>query len=279
MKIGIVGLGLIGGSLGLDLRSQGHQVLGVSRKAETCKRAIEREVVDDASTNFNLMRKTDVVFVCTPLAVMQSTVAELVPHLAEEAVVTDVGSVKGWVVKAIAPLWVNFVGGHPMAGTAESGIDAAQRDLFTNAAYVLTPTEQTPVSAVQRVEEIIRPLGTRIYHCQPEEHDRAVAWISHLPVMTSAGLIAACLHETDPAVFKLAKALASSGFRDTSRVGGGNPELGVMMAQYNRAALMRSLHTYRETLTHLIDQIEQENWASLEKTLQQTQKSRPDFLK
>jgi arogenate dehydrogenase (NADP+) len=278
MKIGIVGLGLIGGSLGLDLRSQGHQVLGVSRKAETCERAIEREVVDEASTDFTLMRKTDVVFVCTPLAVMQSTVAELVPYLSKETVITDVGSVKGWVVEAIAPLWANFVGGHPMAGTAESGIEAAQRDLFTNAAYVLTPTAQTPIGAVQRVEKIIRPLQVRIYHCQPEEHDRAVAWISHLPVMTSASLIAACLHETDPAVFELAKALASSGFRDTSRVGGGNPELGVMMARYNKAALVRSLHTYRDTLTRLINQIEQEDWLVLEKVLKQTQQVRPDFL-
>ncbi|UBF23911.1 prephenate/arogenate dehydrogenase [Kovacikia minuta CCNUW1] len=279
MKIGIIGLGLIGGSLGLDLRSLGHQVFGVSRKAETCERAMERGAVDDAHTHFGLMQETDVVFVCTPLAVMKSTVTELVPHLFEETVVTDVGSVKGWVVEEIAPLWPNFVGGHPMAGTAESGIEASQRDLFKEAAYVLTPTEQTPLSAVQRVEEIIRPLGTRIYHCQPAEHDRAVAWISHLPVITSASLIAACLHETDPAVFELATALASSGFRDTSRVGGGNPELGVMMARYNKAALVRSLHSYQNVLAQLVEQIEQEDWASLETVLQQTQASRPEFLK
>ncbi|MGA7937327.1 MAG: prephenate/arogenate dehydrogenase [Kovacikia sp.] len=278
MRIGIVGLGLIGGSLGLDLRSQNHHVLGVSRKAETCQRAIERGAVDHASTSFAPLQEVDLVFICTPLAVMPATVAELVPYLAQETIVTDVGSVKGWVVEAIAPLWSNFVGGHPMAGTAESGIEAAQRNLFIDAAYVLTPTQTTPIRAVQTVEDVIRPLQTRIYHCHPDEHDRAVAWISHLPVMVSASLINACLSEPNPDVLELAKKLASSGFRDTSRVGGGNPELGMMMAHYNKTALVRSLHTYRNTLTQLIDQIEQEDWASLEKTLEQTQQTRPKFL-
>lgn len=278
MNIGIVGLGLIGGSLGLDLRSQGHRVLGVSRKAHTCDRAIARGVVDDASISLSLMVEADVVFVCTPLGVMQSTVTELIPYLSEDTVLTDVGSVKGWVVEAISPLWRNFVGGHPMAGTAESGIEAAQRGLFAGAAYVLTPTQTTPLLAVQTVEAIVRPLQTRIYHCPPDVHDQAVAWISHLPVITSASLIAACLGEVDPNVLELAKALASSGFRDTSRVGGGNPELGVMMARYNRSALLNALNTYRDRLNHFISQIEQEDWPGLEGGLEQTQTGRSEFV-
>jgi len=278
MKIGIVGLGLIGGSLGLALRSHGHTVLGVSRQPHTCQRAIARGAVDDASTTLSLLNAVEVIFLCTPLAAMQATVVELVPHLAAETILTDVGSVKGWVVETIAPLWANFVGGHPMAGTAESGIEAAQQDLFVNAAYVLTPIETTPTQAIQVIEALVRPLQTRLYHCHPDDHDRAVAWISHLPVMTSASLIAACLSETDPAVLELAHALASSGFRDTSRVGGGNPELGVMMARYNQAALVGSLHAYRDTLNQLITQIEQADWRSLEALLKQTQQARSEFL-
>jgi len=278
MKIGIVGLGLIGGSLGLALRSHGHTVLGVSRQPHTCQRAIARGAVDDASTTLSLLNAVEVIFLCTPLAAMRATVVELVPHLAAETILTDVGSVKGWVVETIAPLWANFVGGHPMAGTAESGIEAAQQDLFVNAAYVLTPIETTPTQAIQVIEALVRPLQTRLYHCHPDDHDRAVAWISHLPVMTSASLIAACLSETDPAVLELAHALASSGFRDTSRVGGGNPELGVMMARYNQAALVGSLHAYRDSLNQLITQIEQADWRSLEALLKQTQQSRSEFL-
>ncbi|MBW4582781.1 MAG: prephenate/arogenate dehydrogenase [Tildeniella nuda ZEHNDER 1965/U140] len=278
MKIGIIGLGLIGGSLGLGLRSLGHTVLGVSRQAQTCQRAIARGAVDDASVSLALMQTVDAIFLCTPLAAMEATVVELVPYLATDTVLTDVGSVKGWVVETIAPLWSNFVGGHPMAGTAESGIEAAQQDLFINAAYVLTPTDATPARAIQLIEDLVRPLQTRLYHCTPNDHDRAVAWISHLPVMTSASLIAACIGEADPAVLGLAYALASSGFRDTSRVGGGNPELGVMMARYNQAALTRSLHAYRNHLNQIITQIEQADWQSLETSLIETQQARSEFL-
>ncbi|HEY9812650.1 MAG TPA: prephenate dehydrogenase dimerization domain-containing protein, partial [Candidatus Sericytochromatia bacterium] len=111
----------------------------------------------------------------------------------------------------------------------------------------------------------------------PEDHDRAVAWISHLPVMVSGSLIAACMGESDPKVLELAQKLASSGFRDTSRVGGGNPELGLMMARYNQEALVRSLHQYRQTLDQLIVKIEQGDWNTLEEHFKKTQQARPKF--
>jgi arogenate dehydrogenase (NADP+) len=278
MNIGIVGLGLIGGSLGLDLRSLGHQVLGVSRRADTCHKAIASGVVDDASVNFTLLAAADIVFVCTPLAAIEPTVVQLIPHLAPEAILTDVGSVKGSVVEAIAPLWPQFVGGHPMAGSAESGLDAAQSNLFAGKAYVLTPTETTPPVAVAIVEELVRSLQAKVYHCRPADHDRAVAWISHLPVMVSASLIAACLGETDPTLLELAQQFASSGFRDTSRVGGGNPELGVMMARYNQTEVLRSLQHYRQHLDQIIGLIEQKDWNNLEQQLKQTQQARPKFV-
>ena len=165
-----------------------------------------------------------------------------------------------------------------MAGTAEQGLDAAQKELFVNRAYVLTPVEATPVDAVETVTEIVRSLQAKIYRCNPADHDRAVAWISHLPVMVSASLIAACISEADLTVLNLAKTFASSGFKDTSRVGGGNPELGLMMAQYNQDALKRSLYAYRQQLDHLIEQVEQSDWRSLEARLTQTHDARPEFV-
>lgn len=278
MNIGIVGLGLIGGSLGLDLKAFGHQVLGVSRHQETCKLAIERGVVDDASTNLTLLCAAEVVFICTPIAAIAPTVQQLISHLSPDVVITDVGSVKSSVVEEIAALWHNFVGGHPMAGKADSGIEAAVLGLFAGNPYVLTPIETTPAPAVKIVEEIVRSLTSRVYFCRPEEHDRAVAWISHLPVMVSSSLIDVCMSETDPAVLELAQQLASSGFRDTSRVGGGNPELGVMMARYNQGALLRSLVSYRHSLDQLIELIEGEDWQTLETKLKQTQLQRPKFV-
>jgi arogenate dehydrogenase (NADP+) len=278
MNIGIVGLGLIGGSLGLDLRSQGYQVFGFSRREQTCQQAISRGVVDQASVDPAILAAVQVVFICTPLAAIFNTVEQIIPHLSTNTVLTDVGSVKSPIVEAITPMWTNFVGGHPMAGTADSGLAAAQLNLFVLKPYVLTPVPTTPTQAVSIVEKVVRSLGATVYYCRPDEHDRAVSWISHLPVIVSAGLITACMNESDPNVLTLAQKLASSGFRDTSRVGGGNPELGVMMARYNKEELLRSLHQYRYSLEALINLIEQEDWISLEQQLKSTHLARPHFL-
>lgn len=279
MKIGIVGLGLIGGSLGLDLRSLGHQVLGASRRQETCLRAIRRGAVDDASVDFALMARAEVVFVCTPIEAIAPTILQLKTHLSPSAIITDVGSVKTPVVAATEDLWENFVPGHPMAGSAESGIEAAQNNLFVGRPYVIAETEKTAGEAVRSVEEIARSLQAHIIKCSPSLHDRAVALISHLPVMTSASLIETCMQESDEAAIALAGQLASSGFRDTSRVGGGNPELGLMMAQYNRQELLRALDAYQQQLDRLIGYIKREDWAACKQLLQQTQQARPQFLR
>ncbi len=277
MEIGIVGLGLIGGSLAIDLRRQGHTLVGVSRRKETCEQAIDREIVDQASTNLAILATAEVIFLCTPLHSLATTVDQLLPYLDPATILTDVGSVKLSVVAELEPKWPNFVGGHPMAGKAESGLEVAQANLFVDRAYVLTPTATTPAAATETIASLARSLQCRVYYCDPAEHDCAVAWISHLPVMISASLIAACLNQPDRSVLKLAQELASSGFRDTSRVGGGNPELGLMMARYNQPALLQSLYAYRQQLDQIIQQIEQSDWNTLEQQLLQTQQGRSQF--
>ncbi|OBQ29145.1 MAG: arogenate dehydrogenase [Aphanizomenon flos-aquae MDT14a] len=278
MKIGILGLGLIGGCLGFDLRSQGHHVLGVSRRESTCVRAVEIGSVDQASLDLSLLASAEVVFICTPIGLIVPQIKDLIGYLPKTTIITDVGSVKKPIVEAISPLWENFLGGHPMAGKTDSGIESAQRNLFVNRPYVLTPIETTASHIVTIIEEIVRSLGSVIYHCQPEQHDQAVSWISHLPVIVSASLIAACLSETDPEIAKLAQNFASSGFRDTSRVGGGNPELGVMMAQYNRQALLNSLYQYQENLEEFIHIIEGENWELLAEKIKLNHQALHNFL-
>ncbi|MDB9460720.1 prephenate/arogenate dehydrogenase [Dolichospermum circinale CS-1225] len=278
MKIGILGLGLIGGCLGFDLRSQGHHVLGVSCRESTCVRAVEIGSVDQASLDLSLLASAEVVFICTPIGLIIPRIKELIGYLPKTTIITDVGSVKTPIVKAISPLWENFIGGHPMAGKTDVGIESAQRNLFVNRPYVLTPIETTASHIVTIIEEIVRSLGSVVYHCQPEQHDQAVSWISHLPVIVSASLIAACLSETDPEIAKLAQNFASSGFRDTSRVGGGNPELGVMMAQYNRQALLNSLYQYRENLDEFIHIIEGENWELLAEKMKLNRQALHNFL-
>ena len=237
MKIGIVGLGLIGGSLGIDLRSQGHYIVGISRKENTCKIALERGVADKAGLDFKILANTEVIIICTPIAAIASTIKQITPHIASDTIITDVGSVKHPIVENCSKLWSNFIGGHPMAGTAFSGIDAAIPNLFTGAAYVFTPTAESKPENVEKLKAIALDLNAVPHICDAKIHDRAVSWISHLPVMISASLIKACLQE-EPDTLALAQILASSGFKDTSRVGGGNAELGMMMAKYNQRRII-----------------------------------------
>ncbi|MEO1791317.1 MAG: prephenate/arogenate dehydrogenase [Cyanobacteria bacterium J06629_19] len=282
MKIGIVGLGLIGSCLGLDLIAGGHEVYGVARRQATCAQALALGVVTAASTQLASLRTCDVVFVCTPIATIVPMVAQLAQVLSPQAVITDVGSVKGALVETATRQWPRFVGGHPMSGKSEAGIEAAERGLFEGNSYVITPVTvggvETDQGAIALIEKLAQELGSVVYHCTPAAHDRAVAWISHLPVMVSASLIHSAIDEPDETVRTLAEKLASSGFRDTSRVGGGNPELGLMMAKYNREEVVRSLKRYQQRIAVTIKHLEAEDWEGLAKVLAETKAARGRFL-
>jgi arogenate dehydrogenase (NADP+) len=278
VKIGIVGIGLIGASLGWDFRQLGHDVSGVSRQQTTCDTAEREGICDRASCDLASLKDAEIIFICTPIAAIIPTIAQLVPYLQPATIITDAGSVKGEIVDRATELWSNFVGGHPMAGNSQSGIAAFEKGLFADRPYVLTPTPQTVPSALKTVDELVRSLDAIVYHTTPDRHDRAVAWISHLPVMVSASLLDACLHEADPTILDFAKKFASTGFKDTSRVGAGNPEMGMMMAEYNRDALLQSLYLYRDRLDSLIDSIESKKWLKIQNLLSKNQSDRNDFL-
>jgi arogenate dehydrogenase (NADP+) len=278
MNIGIVGLGLIGASLAGDFRKLGHHISGVSRQQATCDLAVAQGFVDRASTDLATLASCEVIIICTPIDKIVPTVALLAPHLPPETIVTDAGSVKESIVAAATQLWPNFVGAHPMAGKAESGIAAAELGMFRQKPYIVTPIAATNPVAVDVIKSLIKSLDCRLLESSPADHDRAVAWISHLPVMISSSAIHACLVNCPPDLLQLAKNLASSGFKDTSRVGGGNPELGHMMAEYNRPALLATLRAYQQDLAETIESIETNNWPELLAKLERTQAARPDFL-
>jgi arogenate dehydrogenase (NADP+) len=278
VKIGIVGIGLIGASLGWDFRQMGHQVFGVSRQQTTCEIAEREGICDRASCHLADLKQTGIIFICTPIAAIIPTIEQLIPHLSPETIITDAGSVKGAIVDRATDLWPNFVGGHPMAGNSESGITAFEKGLFAHRPYVLTPIDRTSAVALERVAKLVGSLNCIVDRATPSEHDLAVAWISHLPMVISASLINACIHEKDPRILNLAKKFASTGFKDTSRIGAGNSEMGRMMAEYNREALLRSLYRYRDRLDVLIDSIETKKWQKIQDLLSQNQSDRHDFL-
>lgn len=278
MKIGIVGVGLIGASLGWDFRQMGHQVIGVSRQQSTCEIAEREGICDRASCDLASLKDTEIIFICTPIGAIIPTIERLIPHLDPETIITDAGSVKGAIVDRATELWPNFVGGHPMAGNSQSGIAAFEKGLFQHRPYVLTPTPETAPLALADVAELVGSLNCILHYATPAQHDLAVAWISHLPIMVSASLISACLDEADPIILDFAKKFASTGFQDTSRVGGGNPEMGMMMAEYNQAAILRSLYQYRDRLDGIIDSIESQQWLEIQNLLSTNQVNRAEFI-
>ena len=253
-------------------------MIGVSRQQVTCEIAEREGICDRASCNLADLQDTEVIFICTPIAAILPTIEQLIQQLDPATIITDAGSVKGEIVDRATELWPNFVGGHPMAGNSESGIAAFEKGLFADRPYVLTPTDRTAPEAIATVAELVRSLNCVIHYATPSQHDLAVAWISHLPIMVSGSLIGACLAETDPTILDLAKKFASTGFKDTSRVGGGNPEMGMMMAEYNREAILRSLYGYRDRLDAVIDSIESKQWTEIKDSLASNQAARPEFL-
>jgi arogenate dehydrogenase (NADP+) len=276
--VGLVGLGLIGGSLGLDLGAAGAEVRAWVHRPQTAERARERGLAGAVSTRAEVLQGCGLVVLALPLDQLLAPSAQLLAALPADAVVTDVGSVKAPVLAAWNGLTPWFVGSHPMAGTARAGVEAGERGLFQGRPWVTTPTEHTDPAALEAVRELAEAVGSQSLSCSAEAHDRAVALISHLPVVVGAALIAAAEHGAIGDERALVRALASSGFADTTRVGGGNPQLGALMCQGNRQAVLAALTHYQRELEELTQMIHAEDWSALRERLQQGQALRPEFL-
>ncbi len=244
-KITLIGVGLLGGSLGLAAKRRrlaGSVVGFVRRKASVaeCKRA---GAVDRATLDLrDAVEGADLVVLCTPIARMRPLVKQMLPMLKRGAIVTDVGSVKASVVrdleKLVAGAGGHFVGSHPMAGAEKTGVVASRADLFSNAVCVVTPTRKSNKQAVRKVEQLWKSLGARLLMLSPEEHDELVSRSSHLPHVVAAGLANLVLnpkHQPEQAL------LCANGFRDTTRVASGSPEMWRDIALANRENLSVAL--------------------------------------
>jgi arogenate dehydrogenase (NADP+) len=276
--VGLVGLGLIGGSLGLDLQAAGAEVRAWVHRPQTAERALERGLGQQVGTEAAILDGCGLVVLALPLDQLVAPAPELISALPPKAVVTDVGSVKGPVLAGWRGQPVRFVGSHPMAGTALAGVEAGQRQLFQGRPWVITPEAHTDPGALKAVQELASAVESQPLICSAEAHDRAVALISHLPVLVSAALLEAADRGATGEEQALARALASSGFADTTRVGGGNPELGTLMCRWNREAVLSALIHYQAGLDALIEAVRQEDWPALQERLQQGQAIRPEFL-
>jgi len=281
--VGIVGLGLIGGSLGLDLRAQGLEVRALVHREATAERARERGLADAVATDPAVLKGCGLIVLALPLDRLLGPDPALRAALPAEAVVTDVGSVKQPVLERWGHWHPRFVASHPMAGTAQAGVEAGLEGLFTGRPWVATPANAplpaTDPAALDLVQQLAQAVGARWLTCDAAAHDQAVALISHMPVLVSAALLqAADRGGAEAGAQELVRQLASSGFADTSRIGGGNPELGTLMAVSNRAAVLQGLAQYRRQLEALETLVQRENWTALHAELSRCQALRPEFL-
>lgn len=235
MRIGVVGLGLIGGSIFKALSCQ-YEVVGVSSSVK----------LNNVSDNFDVLRTCDIVFVCTPMNVTLSVLDRLEGILSENAIVTDVCSLKSFVTKKHYSY--KFIPSHPMAGTENSGWESSFKELFEGAKWVITPFEVHCSEEQKCLEDVIKSMGAEIIVTTPEEHDQAVALISHLPMVIAQALCENIKNN------QLAQVLASSGFRDTTRLALSNLEMANDMIELNQENIIQALDSLKDCLQGLLDE-------------------------
>jgi prephenate dehydrogenase len=256
MRIAVVGTGLIGASLGLGLRrlDEVGEVVGFDRDDEQLAVALSRGALDRAAAGAaEAVDGCHVAVLAVPVSAVPRVAAQVAGTLSPGAVLTDVASVKSRVVDALqaaAPAGVHVIGGHPMAGSAETGAAHASADLFVGATYLLTPTTHTDPGAYRRLHGLVGRLGARVIAVPPERHDLLVAVVSHLPQLAATTLmnLAAGRARDEHAGLLL---LAAGGFRDATRVAASNPDLWLDICAENREAIVAVLDEYGGRLASL----------------------------
>jgi prephenate dehydrogenase len=247
-KITIVGVGLLGGSIGLAARQRklAGEVAGYVRRTASLKDCERAGAVDFATTDLlAAVYNADLIILCTPLAQMRSLAKQILPALKRGAIVTDVGSVKATVVRELESIISNagahFVGSHPMAGAEKTGVNAARKNLFENAVCVLTPTKKTNPAAIKKLEQFWKTLGARVLKIDAAQHDLFVSRSSHLPHVVAATLADLVLNPANP---KTQSQLCATGFRDTTRIASGSPEMWRDIALANRKNVSKSVDAF-----------------------------------
>ena len=278
MKIGIVGLGLIGGSLGLKLQNLNHTIYGIANNEFNEKKAKEKKLANFVSCDLNLLKECELIILALPIKDLINPSKRLVAAIPQESFVTDVGSVKEPVVDKWENLHPLFIGSHPMAGTEKKGVDSGFEGLFNNAMWVITPTKNSDLNAIKTISELIKSMNCAICQTSPKEHDKAVSLISHLPIFLASALIETAHTKDNQSLAELVQKLASTGFYDTSRVGGGNEQLGLELAMNNQINVLNAINIFKNKLNSLETLIKEKNWEFLSKKLAEAKEIRKNFI-
>jgi len=278
MKIGIVGLGLIGGSLGLKLQSLNHTIYGIANNEFNEKKAYKKKLANVISCDLSLLKECELIILALPIEDLINPSQKLVASIPKESIVTDVGSVKEPIIKTWENLHPLFIGSHPMAGTEKKGVDSGFESLFKNAKWIITPTKKSDLNAIDTLSKLIQSMDCKICKASPKDHDEAVSLISHLPIFLASSLIETAQKKNNQSLLDLTKKLAATGFADTSRVGGGNVQLGLDLAMYNQINILNAINIFKNNLNELESLIKEKNWDLLHNKLSEAKEIRRDFI-
>jgi prephenate dehydrogenase len=277
-RLAVVGVGLLGGSVAKAARARGlaREIVGIGRDESRMAPALRDGVLDRATVDLaEGLRGADVVVLAMPVLVIERMLPAVAAAVADDALVTDVGSTKAGIVAAAGALTATrpfrFVGSHPMAGSEQAGYAVARDDLFEGATVIVTPTDTTAPRSVKETVGMWEAMGARVSQLDPRAHDRVVAAISHLPHLVAFALVAGA-HRFEPSAF----AFAARGFRDTTRVAAADPVMWQEIFHDNRAALLDSVARFREALAEvegLVDRADEallRTWIAQVKHLRET---------
>jgi prephenate dehydrogenase len=281
-RIAIIGLGLIGGSMGLALKRAepvDTEVVGYDKDVDVGVRALKAGAIQTLARSLEeAVRDSNLLVVATPIISARKVLEDMAPYLKPGAVVTDTLSTKTQVLRwarQSLPAGVSFVGGHPMAGKESSGVQAAEESLFDGRPYCIVPSTDAAAGAVSAVVAVAQSIGAKPFFLDAEEHDAYAAAVSHVPLVASVALFN--LARGSAAWPELAM-MAGPGFHDLTRLASGDPGLGQDIAVTNRANLLHWLERYMGELRRLADLIDSEEGETLFRALAETQFERDKFL-
>ena len=277
-RLAIIGVGLIGGSLAMALRAQRAvgEVVGIGRGEANLRRGVELGVIDkyflDPCAG---VKDADLVFLATPVCTIADIVGRIAPHLSPGAIVTDGGSVKEEIVAACEPLMPDgtfFVGGHPIAGTEHSGVEAAFATLYENRRCILTPTKGTDPAALATVAKMWETAGSDVVLMDVHKHDRVLAAISHLPHMVAYSLVNAVggYDRFEDNILRY----SAGGFRDFTRIASSDPVMWRDIALMNREAVLEMMDFFAGSLADLRGLVAAADSAGLERFFARSKEQR-----
>lgn len=274
-RMAIAGVGLIGGSLAQAVKERKvvGEVVGVGRNEERLKRACEAGIIDNFTAQIDdSLGTVDLMVIATPVCMIADLVEKMIPFLKEGTVITDVGSVKKEIVEQVEgfmPDTLHFVGGHPIAGTENSGFEHSFSTLFEDRTCILTPVESTNQQALRQVQELWSGVGSIVVCLNCDEHDEILAAVSHLPHMVAYGMVNCLL--TIEGFEENIFSFSAGGFKDFTRIAGSDPAMWRDIALMNREKLLSMIERFQSYLEELKEAIEQKD---SEKLFAEFQKSR-----